>query len=121
MSVDLVCFVMIITLGVCVCVLLQIEAVTDAERNFDARIDGVTTLTYLSKVLVPNEEYQFRVAAINGVGNGEFSPFMMYRTNFSGELWILYNRLGYLCSYFITAFSINIIGETLSKAIIIIP
>ena len=68
------------------CVFLQIEAVTDGERDFDARVDGATTLTYLSKVLVPNEVYQFRVAAINGAGNGQFSPFMTYWTNFSGEL-----------------------------------
>ena len=67
---------------------LQIEVVTNAERDFDGRVDGAM-LTYLSKVFVPNEEYRFRVAAINGAGNGEFSPFMTYRTNFSGRLLLL--------------------------------
>ena len=65
---------------------LQI-VVTSSVENFDVRVDGVTTLTYLSKALVPNTVYQFRVAAINGfTGDGEFSPLMTYTTNFSGRL-----------------------------------
>ncbi len=49
-------------------------------------IVGANTLTYLSPALVPNTEYTFRVAAINGAGNGMFSPAIMVQTNFSGAL-----------------------------------
>ena len=63
----------------------QIVVTSNVERDFDARFEGATTLTYLSKAFVPNAVYQFRVAAINGAGDGEFSPFMTYRTNFSGR------------------------------------
>ena len=48
------------------------------------RVEGGNTFTYLSQELDPAEEYMFRVAAINGFGNGMFSPAETYRAGFGG-------------------------------------
>jgi hypothetical protein len=53
--------------------------------NTDGRVIG-NTLTYLSTMLIPNTVYTFRVAAINGFGDGVYSPDMIVRTNFDGAL-----------------------------------
>ena len=48
------------------------------------RVEGGNTLTYLSQELDPAINYTFRVAAINGFGNGMFSPLETYTAGFSG-------------------------------------
>ena len=64
----------------------QILASSNVEADFDGNIEDADTTTYLSKVLKPNGLYSFRVAAVNGFGNGDFSPNVTYRANFSGML-----------------------------------
>ena len=63
-------------------VFLQIILRSDVDEDFDGRVGEPT---YLSKVLVPNAEYDFQVAAINGFdGDGQFSTLTEYWTSFSG-------------------------------------
>jgi hypothetical protein len=64
---------------------LQIIVSRPDQDDFGARVVA-NTLTYLSPALDPNTEYTFRVTAINGFGDGMFSPSMMVRTNFNGAL-----------------------------------
>ena len=48
------------------------------------RVEGGNTLTYLSQELDPAVGYMFEIAAINGFGNGMFSPAETYTAGFSG-------------------------------------
>jgi hypothetical protein len=64
---------------------LQIVGSKPGQPDFGG-IVGANTLRYLSSLLCPNTEYTFQVAAINGFGDGMFSPDIMVQTNFSGAL-----------------------------------
>jgi hypothetical protein len=64
---------------------LQIIISRPGQGDFGAVI-GANTFSYLSIALIPYTEYTFRVAAINGFGDGESSPDMIVRTNFDGAL-----------------------------------
>ena len=65
---------------------LQIVGSRTGEADFGGTVPA-NTLTYLSQALVPNAEYAFRVAAINGFEDqGMFSPDVVVYTNFSGML-----------------------------------
>ena len=69
------------------CIFLQIIGVrTGQTTDFGATVIGVNTLTYLSPALEAKISYTFRVAAVNGFGDGLFSPDRVVQTNFSGML-----------------------------------
>jgi hypothetical protein len=64
---------------------LQVIRLLPGQPDFGELVVG-NTLMYLSTMLVPNTEYTFRVAAVNGFGDGVYSPDMIVRTNFDGAL-----------------------------------
>ena len=68
------------------CIFLQIVGFRTGQITDFGRIVPPNELTYLSPMLAPNTEYTFQVAAINGAGDGIFSPAITVRTNFSGML-----------------------------------
>ena len=64
---------------------LQIVASRTGQTAFGGTVPA-NTLTYLSPALDARTVYIFRVAAINGFGDGMFSPDIVVQTNFSGML-----------------------------------
>ena len=77
--IKLVCCVMI-RFWVYTCIFLQVTI----DGVSETIIDGMTT--YLSQELSPYTVYTYTILAINGFGDGEVSPAMIFRTNFSGTL-----------------------------------
>ena len=67
------------------CIFLQIIGSRTGQDYFGG-IVSANTLTFLSPALVPDTEYIFRIVAINGAGDGMYSPDIIVRTNFSGTL-----------------------------------
>ena len=78
--IKLVCCVMM-QFWVCTCIFLQVTINLDGGETL---VDGMTT--FLSGKLSPNTVYTYTILAINGAGDGEGSPPMMFRTNFGGTL-----------------------------------
>ena len=78
---------------VCTCIFLQVTIVGDGE-TVETVVDGET---FLTGELLSNTEYTYRVLAINGFGDGEASPDLIFRTNFGGTYrcmvnWEIFDR-----------------------------
>ena len=65
---------------------LQIVGFRTGQTTDFGRTVPANQLTYLSPALEAKMNYTFRVAAVNGFGDGTFSPDMVVQTNFSGML-----------------------------------
>ena len=56
----------------------------EVNAGMEITIIGANTFTFLSQALDPYTAYTFQVAAINGFGDGEFSPPLTITTDFGG-------------------------------------
>ena len=65
-------------------VYFQVILAKVGESGQGLRVEGGNTFTYLSQELDPAKNYTFRVAAINGFGNGIFSQLETYTAGFGG-------------------------------------